>query len=132
VIVTPLIAKIIVSTRVPHYAKTRLRGDCLKIPSVPPNRRFLWRGEFSDANLIHDEEKARYMLQMEAVVVGADWRKASYSVNNGACVEVASAPSAAVMVRDSVDPSGPVVSYPARTWQRFLATAKADAFSVVR
>jgi hypothetical protein len=72
------------------------------------------------------------MLQMEAVVAGADWRKASYSVNNGACVEVASPSSAAVMVRDSVDPSGPVVSYSSRTWQRFLATAKADAFNVVR
>jgi predicted secreted Zn-dependent protease len=71
------------------------------------------------------------MLQMEIVGAGADWRKASYSVNNGACVEVASAPSA-VVVRDSVDPAGPVVSYSARTWQRFLATAKADTFNVVR
>jgi len=71
------------------------------------------------------------MLQIEVVVARADWRKASYSVNNGACVEVASGRSA-VMIRDSVDPSGPVVSYSARTWQRFLATAKADTFNVVR
>ncbi len=68
------------------------------------------------------------MLPMD---VGANWRKASHSVNNGACVEVASA-HVAVMVRDSVADSGPVVSYPARTWQRFVATAKAGAFDTSR
>jgi hypothetical protein len=71
------------------------------------------------------------MSSMDVAVVCADWRKASHSVNNGQCVEVAST-HAAVMIRDSVDPSGPVVSYSARTWQRFLATAKADTFNVVR
>jgi hypothetical protein len=71
------------------------------------------------------------MSSMDVAVVCADWRKASYSVNNGQCVEVGST-HAAVVVRDSVDPSGPVVSYSARTWQRFLATSKAGAFTVVR
>jgi len=69
------------------------------------------------------------MAPMDAAVVCADWRKASRSVNNGQCVEVGSA-SAAVVVRDSVDPFGPVVSYPARTWRGFLAAAKAGAFPV--
>jgi hypothetical protein len=68
---------------------------------------------------------------MDVAVVCADWRKASRSVNNGQCVEVGST-RAAVMVRDSVNPSGPVVSYPARAWQGFLATTKAGTFDTSR
>jgi Domain of unknown function (DUF397) len=67
------------------------------------------------------------MPPMDAVVVDVGWRKASRSVNNGQCVEV-SATHADVKVRDSVDPSGPVVSYPARTWQAFLTSAKTGTF----
>lgn len=71
------------------------------------------------------------MPLMDVAPLGADWRKASSSVNNGACVEVAS-PRAAVLVRDSVDPSGPVVGYSARSWQAFLASTKAGTFDVAR
>jgi hypothetical protein len=72
-----------------------------------------------------------YMSLIDADARDAGWRKASLSVNNGACVEVGSA-RAAVMVRDSVDPSGPIVAYPAAAWQAFLATAKASSRNVIR
>lgn len=64
-------------------------------------------------------------------VLGGGWRKASHSVNNGQCVEVASA-RAMVMVRDSVSPSGPTISYSASTWRAFLASARTGAYDITR
>jgi hypothetical protein len=61
----------------------------------------------------------------------AGWRKAGRSLNNGACVEAASS-CAAVLVRDSVDRSGPVIQYDASTWQLFLDSVKAGAFDGIR
>lgn len=70
------------------------------------------------------------MSSMDVGVLCCGWRKATHSINNGQCVEVASARTA-VLIRDSVDPAGPVVSYPARTWQAFLTRAKAGTLDVV-
>jgi uncharacterized protein DUF397 len=55
---------------------------------------------------------------------GGDWRKSSRSMNGGNCIEVASV-GPTVLVRDSVNPSDPVVSYPDRAWRDFLTRAKA-------
>jgi hypothetical protein len=55
------------------------------------------------------------------------WRKSSRSGDNGgACVEVGTAASA-VAVRDSQHPDGPLLAFPADTWQAFTEQVKASA-----
>ncbi|MFG3110655.1 DUF397 domain-containing protein [Streptomyces tendae] len=56
------------------------------------------------------------------VTDGAAWRTSSYSGNTGGeCVEVADGcPTGAVPVRDSKNPSGPVVAVGAGAWQAFV------------
>ncbi|MFI8093668.1 DUF397 domain-containing protein [Streptomyces sp. NPDC086080] len=50
------------------------------------------------------------------------WRKSSYSGNTGGeCVEVApTCPTGSVPVRDSKNPSGPVLTVGAEAWQTFV------------
>jgi len=60
----------------------------------------------------------------------ADWRKAKRSKNNGDCAEVASR-TGIVAMRDSKDPLGPVLQYPAGSWHYFLAAAKAGRFDLL-
>jgi hypothetical protein len=57
-------------------------------------------------------------------VTGAVWRKSSYSGSNGAaCVEVADAETT-VAVRDSKDPDGPRLAFPAEQWRAFTHQIK--------
>lgn len=52
----------------------------------------------------------------------AVWRKSSRSQGeNTACVEVAFAPEV-VAVRDSKNPTGPAITFPACAWRAFLET----------
>lgn len=56
------------------------------------------------------------------VTGGAAWRKSSYSGNTGGdCVEVADGCAASVPVRDSKDPSGPVLVIGTDAWRGFVA-----------
>jgi Domain of unknown function (DUF397) len=56
----------------------------------------------------------------------ADWRKSSYSGNNGgACVEVARNLPGVVAVRDSKDPHGPALVFAPADWAAFLAALRA-------
>jgi hypothetical protein len=71
------------------------------------------------------------MSLKDSDVPDTGWRKASWSIANGQCVEVACAP-AAIVVRDSVNPSGPVVSYPASVWRSFLVSTKTGTFGINR
>jgi hypothetical protein len=52
--------------------------------------------------------------------VEVGWRTSSYSSNGGDCVEVALT-LGGVLVRDSKDRDGPVLTVPAPTWHAFLA-----------
>jgi hypothetical protein len=53
----------------------------------------------------------------------SNWRKSSYSGDNGgACVEVAAAES--VLVRDTTDRRGPILTFTAGTWRAFTETIR--------
>jgi hypothetical protein len=55
------------------------------------------------------------------------WRKSSYSGGNGGdCIEVATATGAArVLIRDTKDHQGPVLTFIPRAWRQFAAQVKA-------
>ncbi|WP_433259872.1 DUF397 domain-containing protein [Actinosynnema sp. CS-041913] len=54
------------------------------------------------------------------MIIGKSWRKSSYSAGaQSSCVEVAPT-RAGVVVRDSKNPDGPVIDYPATHWRAFL------------
>jgi hypothetical protein len=52
-----------------------------------------------------------------------EWVKSSYSGNNGNCVEVAVLPGGGRAMRDSKDPSGPMLTFSALEFSAFVAGA---------
>ncbi|MFE6750798.1 DUF397 domain-containing protein [Kitasatospora purpeofusca] len=62
---------------------------------------------------------------------GAFWFKSSYSNNGGQCVEVSASFPGAVPVRDSKDPEGPALVFPADAWRSFVAGVQAGDFGTV-
>lgn len=70
--------------------------------------------------------KSSYSGAYDCVEVG--FTRSSYCGNGAACVEVAV--SDGVLVRDSKDPDGPVLSFDAGEWSAFLAGCKAGEFDL--
>ncbi|GAU68719.1 hypothetical protein SSP35_08_02130 [Streptomyces sp. NBRC 110611] len=58
------------------------------------------------------------------------WFKSSYSGNGGSCVEVAANVPGVVPVRDSKDPHGPALAFPASAWSSFVDAVKGVKFPV--
>ena len=66
----------------------------------------------------------------ECLEVAYDWRKSSYSGSEGGdCVEVAAHP-AAVHIRDSKNPDGPIFTLAPAAWSAFAATPALNQLSV--
>jgi len=55
------------------------------------------------------------------------WRKSRRSANNGACIEVAPI-NGRIAVRDSMNPAGGRLLYPALSWQNFTRSIKAEQY----
>ncbi|GAA2139038.1 hypothetical protein GCM10009760_20810 [Kitasatospora kazusensis] len=64
-------------------------------------------------------------------LTGASWFKSSHSDNGGTCVEVAPDFPGVVPVRDSKDPEGPALLFPAAAFAAFVAGVKAGEFGTV-
>jgi hypothetical protein len=54
----------------------------------------------------------------------SDWRKSSYSLGNGECIEIASVGADIVMIRDSKDTAGPVLRCGTDEWRSFVSAVR--------
>ncbi|WP_033286944.1 DUF397 domain-containing protein [Streptomyces sp. NRRL F-525] len=61
-------------------------------------------------------------------VTGLHWIKARASSDNGACVELASAPNGWVALRDSKDPEGGILMFTREEMAAFVTGASAGDF----
>ncbi|APY87751.1 DUF397 domain-containing protein [Streptomyces alfalfae] len=55
------------------------------------------------------------------------WTKSSHSTGNGACVEVRSPVETGISVRDSKVVEGPVLAFPAASWNAFVSEVSRGA-----
>ncbi|MFE5586646.1 DUF397 domain-containing protein [Kitasatospora sp. NPDC056531] len=67
-------------------------------------------------------------IEVALDLAGARWVKSRYSGNGGNCIEVASDFPGVMPVRDSKDPEGPVLLFPAEAWRSFVAATAAGEF----
>jgi Domain of unknown function (DUF397) len=60
----------------------------------------------------------------------AQWRKSSYSMCTGNCVEFSQLPGGEVALRDSKDQRGPAISFSPGAWGAFVSGLKAAEFDL--
>jgi len=65
---------------------------------------------------------------LSASSAGLEWVKSSYSGVNSNCVEVAALIGGGRGVRDSKDPSGPALLFPADAWTAFVTSVAGGEF----
>ncbi|MFD4398207.1 DUF397 domain-containing protein [Kitasatospora sp. NPDC058397] len=65
---------------------------------------------------------------MDVDLTDTGWRKSSYSGSGGTCVEVADGFIGVMPVRDSKDPNGPTLLFPADAWQAFVTAVRTGEF----
>ncbi|MFK0295143.1 DUF397 domain-containing protein [Streptomyces sp. NPDC090442] len=63
----------------------------------------------------------------ELDLTSVKWRKSTYSSGNGQCVEAAFLREA-VATRDSKNPQGPALVFPAEGWLAFVSVIKEGQF----
>ena len=64
-------------------------------------------------------------------LTGAQWVKSRRSNNGGDCIEVAPGFAGVMPVRDSKDPEGPALLFPATAFAAFVAGVKDGEFGAV-
>jgi hypothetical protein len=79
--------------------------------------------EFNTLAIIKESEMSSKGSELD----GISWRKAQRSVNNGECVELARA-QGMIAIRDSKNPTGPILMYNPAEWRAFLDGAKNGEF----
>lgn len=72
--------------------------------------------------------KDRLYADYELIKAGLEFRKSSFSADNGGCVEVAELPGGGMAVRDSKSPERPPLLYTAEEWTAFLLGVVAGEF----
>ncbi|WP_188188584.1 DUF397 domain-containing protein [Nonomuraea sp. SYSU D8015] len=69
------------------------------------------------------------MSNAPAVAPG-EWRKSSLSGGAGECVEFAVSAGGEVLVRDSKNPTGPVLTFTKAEWRAFIGGVRNSEFDV--
>lgn len=77
-----------------------------------------------------DSKKTGKITLTDEEIAGLAWTKAQLSNINGACVEIASTPGK-VAIRDSKDPSGPILVYTEIEFRAFLDGARNGEFDSI-